>query len=103
MTDELLNTPYLRRIRHEGHEEGLAVGKELGLLEGLREAVLEAITVRFNPPIVEYRQVSRQLTQLTRREQLQNLLTTALQAGTMAEFTAQLQEVVGEGDKGHGI
>jgi hypothetical protein len=101
-TDELLNTPYLRRIRHQGHEEGLAEGKELGLLEGLREAILEAVTIRFNPPAVEYRQVIRSLAQLTRREQLQHLLTAALQAEDMAEFATQLHTAIEE-DKDDGI
>ena len=126
--DELLDTPYLRRIRQqareegllegvargkeegreaglaegheaglaEGHEaglaEGLVEGREVGLVEGLREAVLEAITVRFDPAASEYRRVSRQLTDLTSREQLQRLLAAAIQAEDMAAFVAQLAE-----------
>jgi hypothetical protein len=43
-------------------------------LEGLREAILATITVRFDPAASEYRRVSQQLAGLTSREQLQQLL-----------------------------
>ena len=38
----LLDTPYLRRIREEGREEGA--------LEMRRNSIIEALTLRFAPP-----------------------------------------------------
>lgn len=118
--DPLLDTPYLRRIRQQGREEGwqegitkgkeeglveglakgkeeglvegLARGKEAGVIEGLREAILEAITFRFDPPASEYRQVSQQLANLIQREQLQRLHVAAIQAENMPDFIARLAE-----------
>ncbi len=88
----LLDTPYLRRIREQGKEVGLLEGKEVGLIEGLREAILEALTVRFDPVASEYRGVSQQLVDLTDREKLHLLLTTAIQVEDMATFTSRLSE-----------
>jgi predicted transposase YdaD len=104
--DELLDTPYLHRIREEGREEGLKEGTEagrvqgkeegleLGRLEGLREAIRDTITIQFNPSVIEYRQVDRQLKDLTQQEQLQQVLAAAIQAETMAAFTTRLAEIV---------
>ena len=104
--ESLLDTPYLRRIRQQGREEGwleglvrgkeegvaegIAKGKEAGVIEGLREAILEAITVRFDPAASEYRRVSRELARFNRREQLQSLLSVVLKAETMSDFAAHL-------------
>jgi len=102
--DELLDTPYLRRIREQGRTEGLTEGKELGLTEGiakgkeeglvagLREAILEAIALRFNPLAVEYRQISQQLEAIPGRKRLQQLHAAAIQAEDLAAFVAYLQE-----------
>jgi predicted transposase YdaD len=100
-TDEfLLDLPYLKRIRQqskeEGLAEGLAEGKEEGIVEGLREAILEAITLHFNPPALEYRQVSQQLAGVTDHERLKQLHTAAIQAEDMAVFTAQLAEALSD-------
>ena len=96
----LLDTPYLRRIREQGREEGwvegVAKGKEEGLVEGkiqgLREAILEAITLRFNPLAAEYRQISQQLEAITSRQVLQQLHAAAIQSEEMATFVARLRE-----------
>jgi flagellar biosynthesis/type III secretory pathway protein FliH len=103
--DELLDTPYLRRIREQAREEGLVEGKEEGLTEGLlkgkeeglvtglRQAILETITLRFDPVASIYRQASHRLDQLMDREQLQQALAAAVQAEDMAAFTARLDEI----------
>ena len=110
--DELLDTPYLRRIREQGRTEGLTEGKELGLAEGkelglvegiakgkeegleagLREAILEAIALRFNPSAMEYRQISQQLEAIPGRKRLQQLHAAAIQSEDLAAFVACLQE-----------
>lgn len=104
--DELLDTPYLRRIREESREEGLKEGREEGLkegresgleegrLQGIQDAILETITIQFNPVAVEYRQLERQLKSLTQQEQLQQALMAAIQAETMTTFTTRLAEIV---------
>ena len=138
--ESLLDTPYLRRIRRQGWEEGLleglvkgkeegvaeglvkgkeeglteglvqglargkeeglaegiargkAEGLEVGVLTGLREAILEAIALRFNPLAQEYRQVNRDLEDINDRKVLQRLLTAAIQAETMTDFRATLTQ-----------
>jgi hypothetical protein len=76
--------------RIQGKEEGL----ELGRLEGLREAIRDTVTIRFNPPAAEYRQVERQLGGMAQQEQLQQALAAAIQAETMAAFATRLAEIV---------
>ena len=102
LDEYMLQLPYQQRILQLGREEGLAKGKEAGLVEGLakgkeegilaglREAVLEAIVLRFNPPASDYLQVSRPLESLTNREALQNLLMAAIQSEDMPAFVARL-------------
>jgi hypothetical protein len=58
------------------------------------EAILEAIALRFNPPAIDYRQVSAKLADLTDRKALQQVLATAIQAEDMAAFAAQLTEIL---------
>ena len=42
--EELLDTPYLRRIREQGRAEGLSEGKELGLTEGAAKGKAEGLS-----------------------------------------------------------
>ena len=98
--ESLLDTPYLRRIRQQGREEGWLAGKEegleAGLATGLREAILEAIALRFNPSVQEYRQINQDLENILSRKVLQQLHAAAIQAEEMADFMATLsQELAG--------
>ncbi|MDY7080552.1 MAG: hypothetical protein SXV54_27035 [Chloroflexota bacterium] len=96
--EALLDTPYLRRLREQGKEiglvEGKEIGKEIGLLEGLREAILEAVILHFDPSAMEYRRVNRQLTQLTDPERLRQIHAAAIQAQDMTEFDERLSDIL---------
>lgn len=89
-SEELLDTPYLRRIRQQGVEEGIAKG----VLVGLRDAILEAIIHRFNPPARHYLEVSKQLGKIEEREILQRLLAVAIEVEDMAAFDSRLTQEV---------
>lgn len=98
----LLDTPYLRRMRRIGRDEGVQIGREEGVQigreegvqigreegreEGLREAILEAVVRRFNPPATDYRELARHLESIKRPDQLQQIL--------MALFDAENTAVI---------
>lgn len=86
----LLDTPYLRRMRRIGRDEGVQIGREegvqIGREEGLREAILEAVVRRFNPPATDYRELARHLESIKRPDQLQQIL--------MALFDAENTAVI---------
>ena len=74
----LLDTPYLRRMR----EKGVQIGRE----QGIREAILEAVARRFNPPATDYRELQRRLESIHQPDQLQQVL--------LALFDAQNTAVI---------
>ena len=98
----LMDTPFLRRIRAEGHEEGREEGIEKGLEKGLekgiekgreeaiRQSVLDVITVRFDPPASTYRPLEARLAQVTDLARLRKLLEVAAQATDLADFEQAL-------------
>jgi hypothetical protein len=55
-----------------------------------------AYTLHFNPPALEYRQVSQQLAGVTDHERLKQLHAAAIQAEDMAAFTTQLAEALSD-------
>jgi len=80
----LLDSPYLRRIREEGREEGaLAVW---------RRSIVEAVTLRFAPPPEVLQRVRQSLE--TRREEaaLAQLFTVAIRSASLAEFQEALEQ-----------
>ena len=81
----LLDTPYLQRMRSIGREEGRVLG--------LREAILDGITQRFDPVASQYRQASQMLDQITRYDTLQQLHWALFEVEDMAAFMARLAEV----------
>ncbi len=83
--DPLLDTPFLRRIRQEGRAEVLAEG-----LTALRESVLEALTVRFDPPATHYQRIEAQLGTVNNVSRLRDLLRAALRAANLANFEQAL-------------
>ena len=98
--DELLNTPYLRKMRRIGWEKGLQEGREAGREEGreeaLREAILGGIIQRFNPPASEYRAVEEILVRIEPSTALRQLLMALFDAADFAAFWARVQEAVAE-------
>ena len=107
---ELLDTPYLRRIRQEswekgvgegrqeGRREGVEEGRREGVEEGLRAAVLAAVTARFNPPVQTYQRLEHRLRQVRDVSVLPRLLETIIRANTLDEFQSQLETTIA----GHG-
>ena len=96
---ELLDTPYLRRIRQEswqkgvddGRQEGVEEGRREGVEEGLRAAVLAAITARFNPPIQTYQRFEQRLRLVHDVSVWPRLLEATIRAGNLDEFQAELE------------
>lgn len=82
----LLDTPFLRRLR----EEGRAEGQVAGALMARRHSILDVLAWRFDPPVSIYQQVERVLETITDEAQLAALLTTAVQADSVAAFQAAL-------------
>lgn len=98
-TDEyFMDLPYMRRIRQKARTEGVQVGQQEGVLEGLRAAVLNVLVLRFNPPAKTYLQCQRQLQEYTDQERLQRLLAAAVQSEDMDAF---LQQMGAEQANGH--
>ena len=111
----LLELPYMRRLqrrareearvealvegraegraegRTEGRTEGVRLGEQKGILDGLRQAVLNIIVLRFDPSAKVYLQCQRQLEECAEREVLQRLLAVAVQSEEMTAFILQLE------------
>jgi len=95
---ELLDTPYLRRIRQESWEKGVGEGRQEGrregVEEGLRAAVLAAVTTRFNPPVQTYQRLEHRLRQVRDVSVLPRLLEAIIRANTLEEFQSQLETTI---------
>jgi predicted transposase YdaD len=80
----LLDTPYLRRIREEGREEGaLAVW---------RRNIVAAVTSRLAPPPEVLQQVQQTLETRSEEAALAQLFTAALHSASLAEFQEALEQ-----------
>jgi predicted transposase YdaD len=80
----LLDTPYLRRIREEGREEGA--------LEMRRSSIVEALTVRFAPPPEVLQQVRQSLEAHSEETALAQLFTAAIRSTSLAAFQEALEQ-----------
>ena len=89
----LVDTPFLRRVREKGRAEELAEGQEklAQAVIALRQSVLDTWTLRFNPPVIQFRSVEAQLETINDPERLHALLQAALRAADMAEFEQALK------------
>jgi predicted transposase YdaD len=74
----LLDTPFLRRIRGEG------------VLMARRQSILEALALRFDPPISLYQPIERYLETVTDEAQLEKLFAAAVRGETLADFQAAM-------------
>ena len=79
----LLDTPYLRRIREEGREEG-ALGMR-------RRDILQALELRFSPSEAVSQQMAEQLGRITDDAVLERLFSAAIRSGTTAGFQVALE------------
>ena len=90
----LLDTPYIRRWREEGFQDGLEEGREEGFDKGLkkgsliarRRSLLEVLASRFEPPFPLYQEIEEGLSSITNERKLKTLLTTAIQSEDLAAF-----------------
>ena len=80
----LLDTPYLRRIREEGREEGA--------LEMRRSSIVEALTLRLTPPPEVLQQVRQALEAHREEAALARLFTAAIRSTSLAEFQEALAQ-----------
>jgi predicted transposase YdaD len=84
--DELLNTPYLRRIRKEGREEG----REEGALSLNRRHILDIVTFRFQLSLLESQRLEQQLLTINNEGQLDKLFFAATRSEQLSAFQAVL-------------
>jgi len=90
----LLDTPYIRRWRDEGFQDGLEEGREEGFDKGLkkgsliarRRSLLEVLASRFEPPFPLYQEIEEDLSTITNERKLKTLLTTAIQSEDLTAF-----------------
>jgi hypothetical protein len=80
----LLDTPYMRRLREEGRQEGT--------LLTLRRTILNTLTLRFDPPASIYQRVERSLDTIADPSQLERLHAAAIQCQAMDDFERALNQ-----------
>lgn len=94
----LLDTPYLRRQREQGHAEGFAEGREEGRVEGqrrgLRIAIKSFLLAEFDPPYSKVKQLEDELTTIEDVATLESLVTVAARAESFEAFVQHLAEKV---------
>ena len=78
----LMDTPFLQRIRAEGRQQAR------------REAMLEVLTVRFDPVISIYRELESSIAKIKDEVQLEHLFTASIKAPTLADFQTTLQQIL---------
>ena len=86
--DLLMDTPYLRRIREEGRQEG----RQEGWLTAFRQNILDALVLRFDPPVSIYQQLEKRLERISDEAQLETLFAAAIQAESLDAFKALLND-----------
>jgi len=76
----LLDTPFLRRLRAEG------------ALTARRQSILDALRLRFDPPVSVYQQLERYLETVTDEAQLDKLFAVAVRGENLVDFQAVMSE-----------
>lgn len=108
-----IDTPFFRRIRkmglQEGREEGLQEGREEGFKQGiqqgieqgaqqgmqmLRDSILAGVSYKFNPPPVIWLHFSKELAQIHNSATLQDVLGLLFQSNDMTSFMASVAELL---------
>ena len=80
----LLDTPFLRRLREEATREGVLTSR--------RQSILEALALRFDPPISVYQQIERYLDTVIDEAQLEKLFAVAVRGENLADFQTVMRE-----------
>jgi hypothetical protein len=63
-----------------------------GVLTARRQSILEALALRFDPPISVYQQLERYLETVTDEAQLEKLCAVAVRVQKLADFQAAVRE-----------
>ena len=82
--DILFDSPFLRRFREEGREEGRLVAQ--------RRSIVDVLTLRFAPPATAVQQVAQYVETLTDEAALERLLAAAVRSASLAEFQAAMPQ-----------
>lgn len=90
----LLDTPYLRRMRELGRQEGVQIGREEGL-QTVRAAILEGAAHKFDPTLSDYRQLQHHLEQIHQLDGLQQILLTLLDAPDIGVMLQLAEKIAG--------
>lgn len=92
----VLELPYLQRIREKAQQSGWTEGRTKGQAEGkiqaLSKAILDGTVERFNPPVRDYQQLSKQLKHLADADVLQALLIKLFSIDSMDAFLVQVEQ-----------
>ena len=74
----------------EAFKEGIEKGMEKGELKTRRRTILDALVLRFNPPVLFYRQVEEYLSGISDRVTLEKLFATVIQGQELSDFQSAL-------------
>ena len=88
--NELREFPNLQKSHLKLQAQALSEGQAEGERTKARDAILEVIAPRFNPPLASYRHIDAVLDTIDSTERLSALFTAALSAATFAEFEAEI-------------
>ncbi len=86
----LLDTPYLRRIREEGRQEG-RLEERLALN---RRHILQTLELRFTLSEADSQALAQQLEALIDEAQLERLFTVAMQSTSIEAFHEELRQAL---------
>jgi predicted transposase YdaD len=90
--DWFTNSLYMRRLHERWRQEGREEGREEGRIEGLRDAILESIKIRFDPPISVYESIQYALRTCQDARTLQQLLVQVIKVQQLDEFIKVLSQ-----------
>jgi len=100
--DILIESPYLKYISEQSHQEGIVKGREEGIEQGhmiaLRENTLDALMIRFDPPVSIYRTIEDVLETITDEQTLRSLFKQVMQAENPADFQQAVEQVQAQGN-----
>jgi len=74
----------------EAFKEGIEKGIEKGELKNQRRTILNALILRFDPPVSFYKQVEDYLSGISDRSTLEKLFATAIQGKELSDFQSAL-------------
>lgn len=86
----MMDTPFLRRIREKGRNEGRAEGRNEGRVEAMQRNTLDVLATRFKLTVPEYRRFEARVEAFSDENRLRNLLQAAILARDAADFEAAL-------------